>query len=784
MNFRNNNKEIETSFTKVFKPSVSQKEVFNDVAMPLVENLIAGKNSLLFTYGVTGSGKTYTMTGDINDGGIMPRCIDVIFNSITNYQAKKYVFKPDKLNGFEVQSDADALLERQVELNAGISTPRNPKRPKRMIGHDSDTDSNPPASARERDESQIINIDQDNSYAVFISYVEIYNNCVFDLLDETAEDPRIRSKGPQSKMVREDGNKNMYVNDVNEIEVNSPEDAFQAYNRGQRKRRVAHTALNTESSRSHSIFTIRLVQAPIDSDGENVIQDKRVICISRLSLVDLAGSERTNRTRNNGDRLREAGSINNSLMTLRSCLEILRENQLQGTPVKVVPYRDSKLTHLFRNYFDGEGSVRMIVCINPRTDDYDETIQVMKFAEMTQEVQVTRQTVQKIDLGFTPGRRQANKLFKEAKIRMDKDTNELNTDIGLVYSLGGPFPNMEIDNPHDDRVFKNLIHYLQNKIAKRNILRADFVNKQNEFRKKLHKIERDNFELKIDKDSHKNFSEQQKDKLNVISGHLCNAESQNDELLRKLREANESIKNLKGELHEKEFIIKQQVLQEPRMKKELETRFKRENERKKREEAMKKKQEKQALDDKNKKLNQALDLLVDLQSNNPITQVDDGNDDANLNVHERISKWQSAVNNNKTPRRPAVANLRHRRSQSADRWIDHRPNGLVPVNTVLQPMMRRRKSIRQLTDPKDITEGRDKYCVVTQEQDTDGELETKLYKADIVPTSGGGAQVIFNDVECLKQMSPTAGKRRSSSNRDAPQNDNIPAETKRPRVHR
>lgn len=104
-----------------------------------------------------------------------------------------------------------------------------------------------------------------------------------------------------------------------------------------------------------------------------MVQDKRVVCVSQLSLVDLAGSERTNRTKNTGQRLREAGNINNSLMTLRSCLEILRENQIQGSS-KMVPYRDSKLTHLFKNYFDGEGQVRMVVCVNPRADDYDETI--------------------------------------------------------------------------------------------------------------------------------------------------------------------------------------------------------------------------------------------------------------------------------------------------------------------------------------------------------------------------------------------------------------------------
>lgn len=68
-------------------------------------------------------------------------------------------------------------------------------------------------------------------------------------------------------------------------------------------------------------------------------------------------------------------------MTLRSCLEILRENQSQNAN-KMVPYRDSKLTHLFKNYFEGEGQVRMIVCVNPRADDYDETIVRSKISNL------------------------------------------------------------------------------------------------------------------------------------------------------------------------------------------------------------------------------------------------------------------------------------------------------------------------------------------------------------------------------------------------------------------
>ncbi|PSN36504.1 Kinesin-like protein KIF23 [Blattella germanica] len=110
-----NLKEIQCTFKHVFDESTSQKEVFDVVALPLVENLIQGKNGLLFTYGVTGSGKTFTMTGDLKKGGVMPRCLDVIFNSIAKFQANKFVFKPDKMNGLEVQSETDALMDRQTQ---------------------------------------------------------------------------------------------------------------------------------------------------------------------------------------------------------------------------------------------------------------------------------------------------------------------------------------------------------------------------------------------------------------------------------------------------------------------------------------------------------------------------------------------------------------------------------------------------------------------------------------------------------------------------------------------
>lgn len=745
------NKEIQTIFSRVFTANVTQKEIFKTVALPLVENLIHGRNGLLFTYGVTGSGKTYTMTGEQQDAGIMPRCLDVIFNTIRDYQTKKFVFKPDKLNGFDVQSEADAMLDRQQELHAGLSQ----RRPVKHRKIDSDGDSNPTIT-HERNESQVVAIESDNAYAIFITYVEIYNNSVYDLLDEDD----IRTKTLQSKIVREDGNKNMYVHAVTEVEVKSAEEAFELFHRGQRKRRVAHTALNAESSRSHSVFTIRLVQAPLDCEGEHVMQDKRIVCVSQLSLVDLAGSERTNRTKNTGQRLREAGNINNSLMTLRSCLEILRENQSQGTN-KMVPYRDSKLTHLFKNYFDGEGQVRMIVCVNPRADDYDETIQVMKFAEMTQEVQIARSNAVKLDLGFTPGRRQANKIFKEARSKLEKEGRpeaaDLDIDLGLVYSLGGPFPQLETVSSENDHVIQSLMQFLEQRISKRNVFRADLLRKQEDFRKILSRIDHENVNLKVEVASLKAANTQQKKKISALEGHLCKTESQIDNLIRKLNGANETIRNLQQEIRDRDLALNQRLIDRQRVKQRYNTKMQVETDKMNKELEIKLRQQREHLQnqmrEKEDKLRLVKQILVD--DDVPIIALKD--QPAGQPTAEVVSPSRDIRISRKDT--IPVSNPRYRRSQSAERWVDHKPRNIVPIGTVLQPLMRRKRSVTRLTSPKEITDGASRYCLVTQEQDTDGELETKLFKGDILPTSSGGAQVVFNDMECLKQSSPKARKR-------------------------
>lgn len=300
-------KETQYSFKRVFGTHTTQKELFDVVANPLVDDLIHGKNGLLFTYGVTGSGKTYTMTGSPGSGGLLPRCLNMIFNSIGSFQAKRFVFKSNDRNSMEIQCEVDALLERQKR--EAMPIPKTPSSKRQADPEFADM-----INVQEFCKAE--EVDEDSVYGVFVSYIEIYNNYLYDLLEEVQFDP-IKPKLPQSKMLREDKNHNMYVAGCTEVEVKSTEEAFEVFWRGQKKRRIANTHLNRESSRSHSVFSIKLVQAPLDADGDNVLQEKEQITISQLSLVDLAGSERTNRTKAEGNRLREAGKWSAVLTAIR-----------------------------------------------------------------------------------------------------------------------------------------------------------------------------------------------------------------------------------------------------------------------------------------------------------------------------------------------------------------------------------------------------------------------------------------------------------------------------------
>ncbi|XP_042332911.1 kinesin-like protein KIF23 isoform X6 [Sceloporus undulatus] len=760
-------KELQYSFKEVFGSTTTQRKVFDVVARPLVEDLIHGKNGLLFTYGVTGSGKTHTMTGSPGEGGLLPRCLDMIFNSIGPFQAKRYVFKLDDKNGVDVQCEVDALLERQKR--EVLPTPKTPSNKRQIDPEIADM-------INVQDNCKADEVDEDNVYGVFVSYIEIYNNYIYDLLDETPIDPTkpkwnncgtpVRNADfllPQSKILREDQNHNMYVAGCTEVEVKSTEEAFEVFWRGQKKRRIANTQLNRESSRSHSVFLIKLAQAPLDADGDNVLQDRELITLSQLSLVDLAGSERTNRTKAEGNRLREAGNINQSLMTLRTCIEVLRENQTYGTN-KMVPYRDSKLTHLFKNYFDGEGKVRMIVCVNPKAEDYDESLQVMRFAEITQEVEVARPADKPL-CGLMAGRRFKNLAFREElsqqlELRggpIDGDRERSVTEM-LLQNLP-PMPSCELLDINDDQTLPRLIEVLEKRHRIRQMLSEEFAKNVLSVKSMLQELDtniisKENFaQLKIaEKDK---IIAGQKTEVERLGKKTKTLEYKIDILEKTASIYEEEKRNLQLELENKSQKLQRQASDKRRLEARLqgmvtETTMKWEKECERRV-AAKQLEMQNKLWVKDEKLKQLKAIVTEPKPTKP---------ERPSREKDREKALQRSMSPPPVPNAPLVR-LRHRRSRSAgERWVDHKPPSNIQTETVMQPHVPHAITVAAANE-KALAKC-DKYMLTHQEMASDGEIETKLIKGDVYKTRGGGQAVQFTEIETLKQESPTGRKRRSS----------------------
>ncbi|PNJ42948.1 kinesin-like protein KIF23 isoform X5 [Pongo pygmaeus] len=740
-------KETQYSFKQVFGTHTTQKELFDVVANPLVNDLIHGKNGLLFTYGVTGSGKTHTMTGSPGEGGLLPRCLDMIFNSIGSFQAKRYVFKSNDRNSMDIQCEVDALLERQKR--EAMPNPKTSSSKRQVDPEFADM-----ITVQEFCKAE--EVDEDSVYGVFVSYIEIYNNYIYDLLEEVPFDP-IKPKPPQSKLLREDKNHNMYVAGCTEVEVKSTEEAFEVFWRGQKKRRIANTHLNRESSRSHSVFNIKLVQAPLDADGDNVLQEKEQITISQLSLVDLAGSERTNRTRAEGNRLREAGNINQSLMTLRTCMDVLRENQMYGTN-KMVPYRDSKLTHLFKNYFDGEGKVRMIVCVNPKAEDYEENLQVMRFAEVTQEVEVAR-PVDKAICGLTPGRRYRNQP------RGPVGNEPLVTDV--VLQSFPPLPSCEILDINDEQTLPRLIEALEKRHHLRQMMIDEFNKQSNAFKALLQEFDN----AVLSKENHMQGKLNEKEKM--ISGQkleIERLEKKNKtleykiEILEKTTTIYEEDKrNLQQELETQNQKLQRQFSDKRRLEARLqgmvtETTMKWEKECERRV-AAKQLEMQNKLWVKDEKLKQLKAIVTEPKTEKP---------ERPSRERDREKVTQRSASPSPVPllfqpdQNAPPIRLRHRRSRSAgDRWVDHKPASNMQTETVMQPHVPHAITV-SVANEKALAKC-EKYMLTHQELASDGEIETKLIKGDIYKTRGGGQSVQFTDIETLKQESPNGSRKRRSS---------------------
>uniref|UniRef100_A0A5F8GSP6 Kinesin family member 13B n=1 Tax=Monodelphis domestica TaxID=13616 RepID=A0A5F8GSP6_MONDO len=214
---------------------------------------------------------------------------------------------------------------------------------------------------------------EEQSFKVEVSYMEIYNEKVRDLLDP---------KGSrQTLKVREHNVLGPYVDGLSKLAVTSYKDIESLMSEGNKSRTVAATNMNEESSRSHAVFKIILTHTLYDvqsgTSGEKV---------GKLSLVDLAGSERATKTGAAGDRLKEGSNINKSLTTLGLVISALADQGAGRNKNKFVPYRDSVLTWLLKDSLGGNSKTAMVATVSPAADNYDETLSTLRYADRAKNI--------------------------------------------------------------------------------------------------------------------------------------------------------------------------------------------------------------------------------------------------------------------------------------------------------------------------------------------------------------------------------------------------------------
>ncbi|KAI9284130.1 hypothetical protein BC943DRAFT_326396 [Umbelopsis sp. AD052] len=219
--------------------------------------------------------------------------------------------------------------------------------------------------------------DKHLTYRVEVTYIEIYNEKVRDLLNP---------KNKDNLRVREHPRFGPYVEDLSRLVVNSYDDISHLMDEGNKARTVAATNMNETSSRSHAVFTIFLTQRRHDTmtklDTEKV---------ARVSLVDLAGSERANSSGATGQRLKEGANINRSLTTLGKVIAALAEqSQHEGKRGRkketFIPYRDSTLTWLLKDSLGGNSKTTMIATISPASENYEETLSTLRYADQAKKI--------------------------------------------------------------------------------------------------------------------------------------------------------------------------------------------------------------------------------------------------------------------------------------------------------------------------------------------------------------------------------------------------------------
>eukprot|EP00578_Thalassiosira_sp_NH16_P026180 CAMPEP_0181097840 /NCGR_PEP_ID=MMETSP1071-20121207/11786_1 /TAXON_ID=35127 /ORGANISM="Thalassiosira sp., Strain NH16" /LENGTH=492 /DNA_ID=CAMNT_0023180353 /DNA_START=380 /DNA_END=1854 /DNA_ORIENTATION=- len=366
------------TYDKIFGEFNTTRQVYEQTSQGIVDSVANGLNGTIFAYGQTSSGKTYTMqgSGTLEDGATTAGGTG----------------SPGRGENGGIVHMAACDIFAHIE-----------KEPERM-------------------------------FLVRASFIEIYNEEVRDLL--VSGD----SKDDATLAIREDMRRGTFVNSKETV-VTSMDSLLSVLFAGEKNRSVAATGMNERSSRSHTIFKItvesRIKQTKKngegddedDSDeeeGEDLLRgdangNNGAVRISTLNLVDLAGSESVRHTGATGDRQKEGGKINQSLLTLSSVIQSLGENATD------VNFRDSKLTRILQPSLSGNARMAVICCATPAEMYLEETRSTLQFAERVKLV-TTRAQVNEVmdDLSLIEELTHQLKVAEDDVVRLSEENNRSN----------------------------------------------------------------------------------------------------------------------------------------------------------------------------------------------------------------------------------------------------------------------------------------------------------------------------------------------------------------------
>ncbi|KAF3631293.1 putative WD-repeat protein [Capsicum annuum] len=255
--------------------------------------------------------------------------------------------------------------------------------------------------------NRIKNDKSSDVFQVTCSYLEVYNEVIYDLLEKSSGHLELR----------EDPEQGIVVHGLRCIKVNSADKILELLNLGNSRRKTESTEVNETSSRSHAVLEITVTRKQRDKYSNQVIRGK-------LALVDLAGSERACETNSGGQKLRDGANINRSLLALANCINALGKQQKKG--LAYVPYRNSKLTRILKDGLSGNSQTIMIATISPAVSQYHHTVNTLKYADRAKEIKThIQKNIGTINTHVSDYQRMIDSLQNEvSQLRKELDDKE------------------------------------------------------------------------------------------------------------------------------------------------------------------------------------------------------------------------------------------------------------------------------------------------------------------------------------------------------------------------